>query len=128
MLIMKKLLFMPNPMVRVNILPIIFTIRLTNVIPQPLVKQKYRKTNDFNRTILQNSSFLWLYKKDPSGWGRTIRKTLGLASLINNDKMEAAVKRAIHFNALSFNTLKNIIDRDIQIQNWKPIKAMLLLS
>jgi len=68
--------------------------------------------------------FSLVVKKDPSGWGRTIRKTLGLASLINNDKMEAAVKRAIHFNALSFNTLKNIIDRDIQnTELEKPIKG-----
>lgn len=69
--------------------------------------------------------FHLVIKKDPSGWGRTIRKTLGLANnLVNNNKMEAAVKRAIYFNALSFNTLKNIIDHDIQnTELEKPIRS-----
>jgi len=58
--------------------------------------------------------FSLVIKKDPSGWGRTIRKTLGLAQTVGNGKMEAAVKRAIHFNALSFSTLKNIIDHELQ--------------
>lgn len=66
--------------------------------------------------------FHLIVEKDYSYWGRTIRKTLGLAQKIGSEKMEIAVKRAIHFNALSFNTLKNIIDRDIQnMELEKPI-------
>ena len=58
--------------------------------------------------------FNLVIKKDPSSWGRTIRKTLGLASEVGNQRIEAAVKRAIYFNAIDFNTLKNIIDNDLE--------------
>jgi len=58
--------------------------------------------------------FNLVIKKDPSSWGRTIRKTLGLASEVGNQRIEAAVKRAIYFNAIDFNTLKNIIDNNLE--------------
>lgn len=58
--------------------------------------------------------FYLVVKRDSSYWGRTIRKTIGLSKEIGKEKIEAAVKRAIHFNALTFNTLKNIIDRNLQ--------------
>ena len=58
--------------------------------------------------------FNLVIKKDPSSWGRTIRKTLGLASEVGSNRIEAAVKRAIYFNAIDFNTLKNIIDNDLE--------------
>lgn len=58
--------------------------------------------------------FNLVIKKDPSSWGRTIRKTLGLASEVGNDRIEAAVRRAIYFNAIDFNTIKNIIDDNLE--------------
>lgn len=58
--------------------------------------------------------FNLVIKKDPSSWGRTIRKTLGLASKVGNDRIEAAIRRAIYFNAIDFSTLRNIIDHNLE--------------
>jgi len=58
--------------------------------------------------------FHLVLQKHPSYWGRTIRKTLGLASQVGRDRIEAAIKRAIYFNAIDFNTLKNIIENNLE--------------
>lgn len=76
-------------------------------------QQKYEdKMRSIGTSCLE--FFNLVIKKDPSSWGRTIRKTLGLASRVGNDRVEAAVKRAIYFNAIDFNTLKNIIDNNLE--------------
>lgn len=58
--------------------------------------------------------FNLVIKKDPSSWGRTIRKTLGLATEVGHIRIEAAVRRAIYFSAIDFNTLRNIIDNNLE--------------
>jgi len=58
--------------------------------------------------------FHLVLQRHPSYWGRTIRRTLGLANQVGSCRIEAAVKRAIYFNAVDFNTLKNIIDHNLE--------------
>jgi hypothetical protein len=76
-------------------------------------QQKYE---DKMRSIgpLSLKFFHMVLQKQPSYWGRTIRKTLGLANQVGSDRIEAAVGRVIYFNAIDFNTLKNIIDHNLE--------------
>lgn len=71
--------------------------------------------------------FHLVLQKHPSYWGRTIRRTLGLANQVGNEKIEMAVKRAIYFNAIDFNTLKNIIENNLEnLELEKKISSLTL--
>jgi len=87
-------------------------------------QQKYENKM---KTIGPYSSqfFQLVIKKDPSYWGRTIRRTLGLANKVGNERIEMAIKRTLYFNAISFNTLKNIIDQGLEnMELDKPIRTI----
>lgn len=64
--------------------------------------------------------FLKVLQRDKGMWGITIRKILGLLPMFGKDKLEAAIKRALSFNATGYKILKNICENNLEKLELEP--------
>jgi len=55
-----------------------------------------------------------LIKTDRQGWNQTVRRILGLVSVYGAAKVDKAIKRALHFHAYAYCTIKRICEQNLE--------------
>lgn len=55
-----------------------------------------------------------IMETDHQGWNRTVRRILGLVPMYGATKVDKAIKRALHFHAYAYSTIKRICENNLE--------------